>query len=66
MALVSSMIWLKKQLVVRLLVLLHCLPLVVGQCLALLAPPARFWLMITKVDRNMASSDTIMVSSQNG
>jgi hypothetical protein len=39
MALVSSMIWLKKQLVVRLLVLLHWLPLVVGEGLALLARP---------------------------
>jgi hypothetical protein len=27
---------------------------------------ARFWLIITKVDRNMASSDTIMVSSPKG
>jgi hypothetical protein len=27
---------------------------------------ARFWLIIAKVDRNMASSDTIMVSSPNG
>jgi hypothetical protein len=37
---------------------------VVGQRLAL--PSARFTLIITKVDRNMASSDTIIVSSQNG
>jgi hypothetical protein len=27
---------------------------------------ARFWLIITKVDRKMASSDTIMVNSPNG
>ena len=53
-----------QQLLVLLLLLLDCLLLVVGQHLALLV--ARFWLIITKVDRNMASSDTIMVSSPNG
>jgi hypothetical protein len=37
MALVSSMIWLEKQLLVRLLLLLHCLPLAAGQHLALLS-----------------------------
>jgi hypothetical protein len=35
MALVSSMIWLEKQLLVLLLLLLDCLPLVVGQHVAL-------------------------------
>ena len=35
MALVSSMIWLEKQLLVLLLLLLDCLPLAVGQHLAL-------------------------------
>jgi hypothetical protein len=40
------------------------LPLVVGQDLVLLV--ARFWLIITNVDRKMASSDTIMVSSPKG
>ena len=39
MAVVSSMIWLDKQLLVLLLLLLDCLPLVVGQHLALLVGP---------------------------
>jgi hypothetical protein len=39
MALVSSMIWLEKQLLVLLLLLLDCLRLVVGQHLALLRRP---------------------------
>ena len=59
MALVSSMIWLEKQLLVLLLLLLDCLRLVVGQHLALLVGP-----VLTdhhEVDRNMASSDTIIV-----
>ena len=47
-----------QQLLVLLLLLLDCLLLVVGQHLALLV--ARFWLIIAKVDRKMASSDTIM------
>ena len=49
MALVSSMIWLEKQLLVRPLLLLHCLPLVAGQHLALLS--AKFYLIITKSTR---------------
>jgi hypothetical protein len=64
MALVSSMIWLDKPPLVLLLLLLDCLPL--WSASAWRFPSARFTLIITKVDRNMASSDTIMVSSQNG
>jgi hypothetical protein len=63
MALVSSMIWLESQLLI-LLLLLNCLPLVVGQHLAL---PARQVLADHhEIDRKMASSDKTMVSSPNG
>jgi hypothetical protein len=64
MALVSSMIWLEIQVLVLLLLLLDCLPLVVGQHLALLV--RQVLADHHEVDRNMASSDTIMVSSPNG
>jgi hypothetical protein len=64
MALVSSMIGLENQLLVLLLLLLDCLPLVVGQHLALLV--RQVLADHHEVDRNMASSDTIMVSSPNG
>jgi hypothetical protein len=50
-----------EQLLVLLLFFLDGLPLVVGQDLAFLVGPV--WLIITKVDRKIASSDTIMVSS---
>jgi hypothetical protein len=63
MALMSSMIWLENQLLVRLLLLLHCLGLVVRQHLAL--PAHQVLADHHEVDRNMASSDTIMVSSPN-
>jgi hypothetical protein len=64
MALVSSMIWLENQLLVRLLLLLHCLRLVVRQHLAL---PARQVLADHhEIDRKMASSDKTMLSSPNG
>jgi hypothetical protein len=64
MALVSSMIWLEIQVLVLLLLLLDCLPLVVGQHVALLV--RQVLADHHEVDRNMASSDTIMVSSPNG
>ena len=64
MALVSSMIWLEIQLLVLLLLLLDGLPLVVGQHLALLV--RQVLADHHEVDRNMASRDTIMVSSPNG
>ena len=50
-----------QQLLVLLVFFLDGLPLVVGQDLAFSS--ARFWLIITKVDRKIASSDTIMVNS---
>jgi len=64
MALVSSTDWLEKQLLVLLLLLLDCLPLVVGQHLAL--PVRKVHADHHEGRRNMASSDTIMVSSPNG
>jgi hypothetical protein len=57
MALVSSTIWLEKQLLVLLLLLLDCLPLVVGQHSAL--PIRKVHADHYEVDTNMASSDTI-------
>jgi hypothetical protein len=63
MALVSSMIWLQNQLLVLLLLLLDCLPLVVGQHLALLV--RQVLADHHEVDTHMASCDTIMVSSPN-
>ena len=44
---------------------LHELPLVVGQDLVRFSS-ARFWLIITNVDRKIASSDTIIVSRPYG
>jgi hypothetical protein len=64
MAVVSSMIWLEMQLLVLLLLVLDCLPLVVGQHLALLV--SQVLADHHEVDRYLASSDTIMVSSPNG
>jgi hypothetical protein len=63
-ALVSSTIWLEKQLLVLLLLLLDCLPLVVGQHSAL--PVRKVHADHHEVDTNMALSDMIMVSSPNG
>jgi hypothetical protein len=58
------MIWLEKQLLVRLLLLLHRMPLVVRQRLALLT--ARPVVADHReIDRKMVSSDTTMVSSPN-
>jgi hypothetical protein len=54
MALVSSMIWLQNQLLVLLLLLLDCLPLVVGQHLALLV--RQVLADHHEVDTHMASS----------
>jgi hypothetical protein len=51
MALVSSMIWLEIQVLVLLLLLLDCLPLVVGQHVALLVRPVLA--DHHEVDRNM-------------
>jgi hypothetical protein len=62
--LVSSTIWLEIQLLVLQLLLLACLALVVGQHLALLV--RQVLADHHEVDRNMASSDTIMVRSPNG
>jgi hypothetical protein len=53
-----------EQVLVLLLLLLDRLPLLVGQRLPFSS--ARFWLIITNVDKKIASSDTIMVSSPNG
>jgi hypothetical protein len=64
MALVSSTIWLEKQLLVLLLLLLDCLPLVVRQHSAL--PVRKVHADHHEVDTNMALSDMIMVSSPNG
>jgi hypothetical protein len=50
-----------KQLLVLPLLGLDLPPLTVGQDLAFLV--GWFWLIITKVDKKMASSDTIIVSS---
>ena len=60
-ALVSSRIWSREleQLLVLLVLLLDGLPLLVGDDLALAS--ARFWLIITNVDRKIASSETIIV-----
>jgi hypothetical protein len=62
--LVSSTIWLEIQLLVLQLLLLACLALVVGQHLALLV--RQVLADHHEVDRNMGSSDTIMVRSPNG
>jgi hypothetical protein len=53
-----------QQLLVLMLLLLDCLLLVVGQHMALLV--SQVLVDHHDVDRNMASSDTIMVSSPNG
>ena len=52
------------QLPVLLVLFLHHLVLLVGGGLSLEVGP--FWLIITNVDRKIASSDTIIVNSPNG
>src|SRR6478672_7125982 len=53
-----------EQLPVLRVLLLHGHPLLAGDHLRFAS--ARFWLIITKVERKIASSDTIIVSSPNG
>src|SRR6478672_5839648 len=53
-----------QQVFILLFLSLNCLPLLIGEQLALMS--ARFWLIITNVDRNIASNDTIIVSKPYG